>query len=140
MADVVHVPQRGHSCGPNTRSGVWWDERGPLYDAPGTVRQCECGRTWVAERRTPGLAVPTWRREGRFERWRRERRERSQSAPDGWVAGVRWAAAEADAQAAGREPVYILDITDHLRACADDPERGSVVPRSEAPVKAACDE
>lgn len=46
-----------------------------------------------------------------------------------WVKGVRWAAAEADAQAAGREPVWILDITDHLRACADDPQRKSAVAR-----------
>jgi len=49
-----------------------------------------------------------------------------------WADGVQWAAAEADAQAAGREPVYILDITDHLRACADDPQRGSAVPRERA--------
>lgn len=50
-----------------------------------------------------------------------------------WVAGVRWAADEADAQAAGREPVYILDITDHLRACADDPQRASAVARESMP-------
>ncbi len=50
-----------------------------------------------------------------------------------WAAGVRWAAEEADAQASGREPVYILDITDHLRACADDPQRGSAVKREAAP-------
>lgn len=50
-----------------------------------------------------------------------------------WAEGVRWAAAEADAQASGREPVYILDITDHLRACADDPQRRSAVKREAAP-------
>lgn len=47
----------------------------------------------------------------------------------GWAGGVRWAAAEADAQAANREPVYILDITDHLRAAADNPNRKTAVPR-----------
>jgi hypothetical protein len=57
---------------------------------------------------------------------------------DGWEAGVRWAAAEADAQGArwidGRATVGdLLDITDHLRACAGDPERGTLVERHEAP-------
>jgi hypothetical protein len=54
---------------------------------------------------------------------------------DAWSDGVRWAAAEADAQAAGREPVVMVDVTDHLRACADNPERHSVVPRDQAPTK-----
>ena len=57
----------------------------------------------------------------------------------GWVDGVRWAAAEADAQASWREPVYILDITDHLRACAATPNRGSAVPRDAAPADYADD-
>ncbi len=57
----------------------------------------------------------------------------AQAAQRAWVAGVRWAAAEADGQAAWREPVYILDITDHLRACADNPDRKSAVARTEAP-------
>jgi hypothetical protein len=52
-----------------------------------------------------------------------------------WIDGVRWAAAEADAQAAGREPVAMADVTDHLRACADNPERRSAVPRDQAPTK-----
>ena len=52
-----------------------------------------------------------------------------------WIDGVRWAAAEADAQAAGREPVYILDITDHIRSCATDPDRKTAVDRSEAPAE-----
>lgn len=52
-----------------------------------------------------------------------------------WTDGVRWAAAEADAQAAGREPVYILDITDHLRLCTTDPNRKTAVDRSEAPAE-----
>ncbi len=47
----------------------------------------------------------------------------------GWAGGVRWAADEADAQAAGREPVCMVDVTDHLRACADNPNRGTAVPR-----------
>lgn len=51
-----------------------------------------------------------------------------------WVAGVRWAADEADAQTAyqNRGP-NIIDVTDHLRICADDPGRGTAVPRGAAP-------
>jgi hypothetical protein len=51
-----------------------------------------------------------------------------------WIDGVRWAAAEADAQASGRF-VHMPDVTDHLRACADSPERRSAVPREQAPTK-----
>jgi hypothetical protein len=53
---------------------------------------------------------------------------------EAWIDGVRWAAAEADAQASGRF-VHMPDVTDHLRACADNPERRSAVPRDQAPVK-----
>jgi hypothetical protein len=56
-----------------------------------------------------------------------------------WLAGVRWAAAEADAQAAWREPVYILDVTDHLRACADQPDRASAIDRAAAPETSSVD-
>jgi hypothetical protein len=55
-------------------------------DAPGTVRVCdECGKTWVAycpaspasgQAWAPGIVL--WAAEGRFARWRRVRRERSQ--------------------------------------------------------------
>lgn len=54
---------------------------------------------------------------------------------DGWADGVRWAAAEVDAQAAARDDLadWVSDYTGHLRLCADDPERGTAVDRSEAP-------
>lgn len=47
----------------------------------GDVWECDCGLTWVAHhdysRGHPmGLLEPSFRREGRFERWRRERRTR----------------------------------------------------------------
>ena len=58
----------------------------------------------------------------------------------GWLAGVRWAAAEADAQSAWRDPVYILDVTDHLRACADNPNRKTVIKRDQAPLIAQVDD
>lgn len=47
----------------------------------------------------------------------------------GWAGGVRWAADEADAQANGREPVLMVDVTDHLRMCADNPNRKTAVAR-----------
>jgi hypothetical protein len=57
-----------------------------------------------------------------------------------WAAGVRWAAAELDAQAEGRETLPMIDHTDHLRICAGDPERHSRVPRDQAPTKHVHDE
>lgn len=57
-----------------------------------------------------------------------------------WVAGVRWAAAELDAQAEGRETLAMIDHSDHLRACAANPQRRSAVPRTEAPNKYVHDE
>lgn len=63
----------------------------------------------------------------------REQAAYERGIAEGWVNGVRWAAAEADAQASWREPVYILDISDHLRACASNPARRSAVPRDSAP-------
>lgn len=58
-----------------------------------------------------------------------------ESAEDaGWRAGVRWAAAEADAQAVQTRTVAdIIDITDHLRLCASLPARDTLVERWEAP-------
>lgn len=50
------------------------------YDPPGTVRECEtCGKTWIGYReKVPARGMHTlttqWRPEGRFERWRRQRR------------------------------------------------------------------
>lgn len=86
---VVHQPVAAHACHVN------WEER-PLasdhptrrdgfttylvpvgdWDPPGTVRACECGRTWVAFKDPPGSGylATRWRREGRFERWQRERK------------------------------------------------------------------
>ena len=97
MSEVVDHPRKRHKC------QVGWELR-PLsddhpcrkdgftsyyasvgdFDPPGTIRRCECGKTWVGyrERYMPGmtgqLSMTThWRPEGRFERWRRERRQRS---------------------------------------------------------------
>ena len=57
-----------------------------------------------------------------------------------WRAGVRWAAAEIDAQVAGHGYRWSIDHTDHLRACADDPQRRTAVPRTEAPAEHVGDE
>lgn len=49
----------------------------PAYFAqPRTVIACDCGRTFVAREWVPGECFPRWRREGWFERRRRERRVR----------------------------------------------------------------
>lgn len=75
MNTVVSEPAPRHHCGPNA-SGYWRDH---CWDQAGTVRRCEeCGQTWVAlaPRRDAGEMHNMWRREGRIERWRRERRAR----------------------------------------------------------------
>lgn len=69
-------PMRGHGGG-NTvwqASSVGASFGGANYP-DGAVAACQCGRTWVAGH-TPGLIPAIWRPEGRFERWRRERKER----------------------------------------------------------------
>lgn len=83
---IVHTPRR-HICdglsgqSVRTHSGGpsgWWYPVGdePLHRYPaGTVRECSCGRTWVAGE-LDGLMQSIWRREGRLERWWRERRSR----------------------------------------------------------------
>lgn len=86
---VIHQPEHPHSC------AVAWEERPTLpgsalftsgilatmvnvgdWDPPGTVRQCECGKTWVGYKLgiESGVLTTQWRPEGRFERWRRERK------------------------------------------------------------------
>lgn len=87
---VVNSPARPHRCAPGVTykesvgEGLYALPKGTLlaqlptpYDYPsGTVWQCECGLTWVSEG-SPAINQPgvcAWRREGRFERWRRIRR------------------------------------------------------------------
>lgn len=79
MSEIVSVPDR-HVCdGLSGRTnGVWWYPHGdePMRRYPeGTVRRCECGRTWVAGN-LAGYMSSIWRREGWLERWLRERGER----------------------------------------------------------------
>lgn len=50
----------------------------------------------------------------------------------GWRAGVRWAAAEADAQARAHD-ASVVDYTDHLRLCADNWHRPTLIGRDQAP-------
>jgi hypothetical protein len=78
--EVVSRPQRKHQCAPGWRLAPSGLHAIPpsAYDYPkGTVWQCECGQTWVSKGAptpsSPGFC--TWRREGRWERRRRERRE-----------------------------------------------------------------
>jgi len=92
---IVYEPKRDHRCSPGWR----WETstggphvpgappplpKGARYGVPpspskypkGTVWQCACGQTWVSQgspaEHMPGVC--TWRREGRWERRRRERR------------------------------------------------------------------
>jgi hypothetical protein len=69
---VVFVPEARHSCGPNSY-GVWPDH---WWAAGGTVRECECGKAWVAyqDDRDPGYMGIKWRSEGWLERRRRAKR------------------------------------------------------------------
>lgn len=87
---VVYKPERKHHCSPgwtwraSTGEGIGAVPKGMRYGIPptpwdypkGTVWQCECGQTWVSQG-SPAAGRPGWctfRREGRFERRRRERR------------------------------------------------------------------
>jgi hypothetical protein len=81
MSRIVDQPRAKHACPPaRSLSGAWreYDSDSRQYvfqsDPTGTVRACECGKTWVSTGGRPGLLVALWRPEGRFERWRRERR------------------------------------------------------------------
>ncbi len=70
---LIALPPGRHSCGPN-KYGVWLKNS---YDAVGTVRSCECGKTWVAiENPQPGTCYVLWREEGMIARWLRERKQR----------------------------------------------------------------
>lgn len=79
---IVHRPPREHWCFAINRHGITLTD--PYWNlGAGTVIQCpECGQTWRAVEppapRGPGyvdLGV-RWRRETRWERWKRERRRR----------------------------------------------------------------
>lgn len=82
MSSVVYEPPPVHRCPPERSNSRFWrtyNEAARTYAFEfaqrGTVRACECGRTWVALPPQPGLTVTVWRPEGRFERWRRLRRK-----------------------------------------------------------------
>jgi hypothetical protein len=67
MTTVVHVPGSPHRC--DLPRGT---------DKPGTVRRCDCGRRWVAEkppevRGGQQIVGVRWRPEKRSERRRKER-------------------------------------------------------------------
>jgi len=88
---VVHTAERRHHCDPGVTTrkidhtalcappppfDYALVEPTPWGYPAGTVWQCECGRTWVSQG-SPAVNMPgvcTFRREGRFERRRRERR------------------------------------------------------------------
>ncbi len=85
---VISTPPRTHECAPGVRTrvcdGLYGLPEGTVALVPpdpwayptGTVWACTCGQTWVSEG-SPAVNAPgvcTFRREGRFERWRRERR------------------------------------------------------------------
>lgn len=82
---ILYVPgqdEHEHVCEGLSRRRTshsdWWfsnDDEGLRRYPEGTVRSCSCGKTWVAGKVT-GMMTNVWRRETRFERWRRERRSR----------------------------------------------------------------
>lgn len=78
---VVYEPTNVHRCPvsfhytDNGRGTIGLDH--PAFWAqPGTVIACDCTRTFVACEPRIGETFARWRREGRIERWRRERRAR----------------------------------------------------------------
>jgi hypothetical protein len=122
-----------------------------LTDAPGPQNRPEAVLAVVT-------AARAWARSDNFDRGRYERNQGLRVAVEaleagnpseggiiaavltaardaGWAAGVRWAAAEADAQASGHYNLSgdMIDITDHLRLCADDLRRDTLVPRDQPP-------
>lgn len=83
---LIHTDQP-HTCNPGwteytiTGSGIP-ELNGKIGLAPphistrdGDVWECECGRTWVAYHPYVNDFSPSFRREGRFERWHRERKQ-----------------------------------------------------------------
>jgi hypothetical protein len=85
-AEVVASPPAKHVCTPGwdlrwsdasngvapLPAGFYWHDRNL---SPGTIVRCECDTTWVAEGHPDDYRFGlVWRREGRFARWRRERR------------------------------------------------------------------
>jgi rRNA maturation protein Nop10 len=60
-----------HDPDPKARATV------PAFCPDGTIYECpDCGRTWVAHHPYINVLTADWRPEGRFERWRRERKAR----------------------------------------------------------------
>lgn len=70
---LLAQPPEQHHCGPN-KYGVWLKYS---YDNIGTVRGCECGKTWVAiSNPDMGACYALWREEGALARWFRERKQK----------------------------------------------------------------
>lgn len=95
---VVASPDPGHRCNPGVIDRECPPEEAPFPGAvyavipdrwshpPGTVWECDCGRSWVAWRPRGADASGQigriwWRREGRLRRWLRKRRAPSRTAP-----------------------------------------------------------
>lgn len=83
--EVVSSPEPRHACNPGWE--VRWSDGDadtllpagwyyhPQQHPPGTVLLCDCGKTWIAEKDPRGfVGMVVWTEEGRFARWRRERR------------------------------------------------------------------
>lgn len=72
LPPMVHTPVMPHSCGPN-KYGTFGPDEG-FNDPVGTVRQCGCGKSWVAyiDELDPGFMGVKWKREGWFAKRRRK--------------------------------------------------------------------
>jgi hypothetical protein len=85
---IIHRP-RTHHCNPGWTEYVISDSQIPELDGKvgleppatsipdGAIWECECGRTWVAyhpQYRNIVVLSPSFRPEGRIERWRRQRK------------------------------------------------------------------
>lgn len=85
---IVHMPTRRHSCNVNDYGIMHMDGHDSSVGvAPGTVWECGCGRTFVAQPWQPGEMFPRWQPESRIARWLRERRRRRTLRPRGSGSG-----------------------------------------------------
>lgn len=73
---IVYEPTHGHHCDVNKHGILHRDGHDSSHGvAAGTVWECDCGRTFVAQRWRPGEMFPRWVRESRIARWRRQDRQ-----------------------------------------------------------------
>lgn len=77
---VVYEPTDVHHCVVqfhvvDNGNGTLAFDHAAHFAQPGTVIECDCGATFVAQSWQPGECFPRWRREGWFARRRRRKHQ-----------------------------------------------------------------